>query len=174
MKLLIAFIAGMIAAPLLLIVAGMLGRLGSSGTGNPPGWEIALGDRLLDAALEKRAKSLRNPVKPGDTAALAAGGKLYANDCAGCHGDAKAPSDWGSKGFYPRVPQFHQMKGGDLTPEEAYAAIHDGIRYTGMGAWSGMMKDDDMWKVANFVARIHEQPDQREGKADPRVRAKVS
>jgi mono/diheme cytochrome c family protein len=50
------------------------------------------------------------------------------------------------------------MKDGDLSPEEAFAAIHDGIRYSGMGAWSGMMKDEDIWKVANFVARIHEQP----------------
>jgi hypothetical protein len=23
-----------------------------------------------------------------------------------------------------------------------------------MGAWRGQMKDDDMWKVANFVAQI--------------------
>jgi len=166
MKTLVVFVAGIIVAPLLLVIAGMLGWLGSTGTGNPPGWEVSLGDRLLDVALEKRAKGLSNPVKPGDTVALAAGAKIYANNCAGCHGEATGPSHWGSEGFYPRVPQFHQMKDGDLTPEEAFAAIHDGIRYSGMGAWSGMMKDEDIWKVANFVARIHEQP-QVESKPKP-------
>jgi hypothetical protein len=39
---------------------------------------------------------------------------------------------------------------------EAFAAIHDGIRYTGMGAWRDLMNDEDTWKVANFVARIHQ------------------
>ena len=73
------------------------------------------------------------------------------------------PSKWGSGGFYPRVPQFFQASMEEhehLTPEEAYTAVHDGIRYTGMGAWSGMMSEPDMWKVANFVANIHRLPPQ--------------
>lgn len=151
-----AFIAGMLAGPVLLILAGLLGWLGSSGTGDPPGWEAALGDRLLDTALEKRSDGLTNPIKADDKAALAEGAKLYANDCAGCHGDAKGPSTWGSKGFYPRVPQFFQQNHEHLTPEEAYTAVRDGIRYSGMGAWKGVMKDEEMWQVANFVAHIHE------------------
>jgi hypothetical protein len=68
----------------------------------------------------------------------------------------KGPSQWGSKGFYPRAPQFFQ-EGTDVGPEEAYAAIHDGIRYSGMGAWRDLMKEGDMWKVANFVAQVKAQ-----------------
>lgn len=164
MKTLIAFIAGLIAAPLLLVVVGMFGWLGSSGTGNPPGWEVSLGDRLLDEALEKRSKGLMNPIKANDAAALVEGRGIYAKNCAGCHGGAKGPSNWGAGNFYPRVPQFWQLKESELTPEEAYAAIHDGIRYSGMGAWKGMMTDEDMWKTANFVARIHDlSPQQKPG-----------
>jgi mono/diheme cytochrome c family protein len=118
----------------------------------PPGWEMSVGMRALDASLEHRSDGLKNPIAKNDAAALAAGEKLYTDNCAGCHGDAKAPSAWGSKGFYPRAPQFWQ-EGSDVTPEEAYAAIHDGVRYSGMGAWRDLMKDDDIWKVANFVAR---------------------
>jgi mono/diheme cytochrome c family protein len=98
---------------------------------------------------------LSNPVAAGDKAALAAGAKIYANNCSGCHGDAKGPSDWGAKNFYPRAPQFFQ-EGSDVTPAEAFAAIHDGVRYSGMGAWRGQMKDDDIWKVANYVANFRE------------------
>lgn len=168
MKTLLVFILGLIAAPVLLVAAGMLGWLGSTGTGEPPGWEVSLGGRLLDSALEKRARGLKNPVKADDAAALAAGRKLYAMNCAGCHGTAEAKSDWGSKGFYPRVPQFWQGDRAGLTPEEAYAAIHDGVRYSGMGAWQGLMKEDDMWKVANFVARIHDLAPAAPPKARPR------
>lgn len=157
MKTLIAFIAGLIAVPLLLGLAAVLGRLPSDATSGPPNWETSVGMRALDASLERRAKGLRNPIAAKDISSLAAGMELYGNNCAGCHGDAKARSDWGSKGFYPRAPQFWQQ-GSDVTPEEAYIAIHDGIRYSGMGAWRDLMKSDDIWKVANFVARIQDLP----------------
>ena len=154
MKMFLAFVAGLIAAPLLFAVAGVTGLLGSNATSAPPGWESRIGMQAVDSSLEKRAKGLTNPIKADDKAALADGKELYTDNCAGCHGDAQASSKWGSQGFYPRVPQFFQQGESDLTPEEAFAAIHDGIRYSGMGAWKGMMSDSDMWKLANFVASI--------------------
>jgi mono/diheme cytochrome c family protein len=153
MKTLIAFIVGLIAAPLLLALAGILGWLPTAATSDPPKWEASLAMRALDASLEHRSTGLKNPIAANDAAALAAGSKLYADNCASCHGSARGPSRWGAHGFYPRAPQFWQ-EGSDVGPEEAFTAIHDGIRYTGMGAWRDRMKDDDMWKVANFVARI--------------------
>lgn len=152
MKTLLAFVAGLIAAPLLLGLAAIAGRLPSNAVATPPGWERKVGARALEAALEKRSAGLKNPIAANDSAALAAGRKLYAQNCAGCHGDAKAPSAWGSKSFYPRGPQFFQENTG-VSPTEAYAAIHDGIRYSGMGAWRDLMNQDEMWKVANFVAQ---------------------
>ena len=153
MKVLIAFIIGLIATPVIIALIGISGRLPSDATSEPPHWESSLGMRALDASLERRSDGLSNPIAPNDTAAIAAGQTIYAHDCAGCHGSAKDPSEWGAKGFYPRPPQFFQ-EGTDVTAPEAYAAIRDGIRYSGMGAWRGQMKDGDMWKVANFVARI--------------------
>lgn len=35
--------------------------------------------------------------------------RFYRNGCAGCHGDGKAPSAWGSNSSYPRAPQFGQV-----------------------------------------------------------------
>ncbi len=151
MKTLVAFFIGVIFLPVLVAIAGVLGRLPSDATSEPPKWEGSAAMRALDASLEKRSGGLSNPIAQGDEAALAAGGKIYSDDCAGCHGSAKGPSDWGAKNFYPRAPQFIQ-EGSDVSPSEAFAAIHDGIRYSGMGAWRGQLKDEDIWKVANFVA----------------------
>ncbi|MGE5564390.1 MAG: c-type cytochrome [Bacillota bacterium] len=153
MKMLLTFILGLLAGPVLFGLVAIAGMLPSNSTAEPPEWEASLGMRALDASLEKRAKGLKNPVSPNDRLALAAGKKIYANNCSGCHGDAKGPSEWGARGFYPRPPQFFQ-EGADVNATEAYAAVHDGIRYSGMGAWAGQMKDADMWKVANFVASI--------------------
>jgi hypothetical protein len=54
----------------------------------------------------------------------------------------------------------NQGKSLEVSPEEAYAAVHDGIRYSGMGAWKGMLTDQQMWQVANFVAGVHHLPPQ--------------
>jgi mono/diheme cytochrome c family protein len=153
MKSLIAFIAGLVAGPALFLFAGIAGWLPSNATSEPPNWESSVGMRALDASLERRSASVENPIGAKDLGALSAGRKIYSRNCSGCHGSAQAPSEWGANGFYPRAPQFFQ-EGSDVNPKEAYAAIHDGIRYSGMGAWRGLMKNDDMWMVANFVAQI--------------------
>jgi mono/diheme cytochrome c family protein len=152
-----ALIIGSIALPALIVAAGLLGRLPSDATGAPMSWESKIALRALDASLERRAKGLTNPIASTDSAARAAGAKIYARNCAGCHGDATGPSQWGSKGLYPRVPQFFQ-DGTDVSPEEAFAAIDDGIRYSGMGAWRDVMNEADIWKVANFVSAIRPAP----------------
>jgi mono/diheme cytochrome c family protein len=152
MKMLIAFVAGLIAAPVLFAVAAVAGLLPSNSSSEPPKWESSIGMRALDASLEKRSAGLTNPVRANDAAAIAAGAKIYSDNCAGCHGSAKGPSSFGS-GFYPRVPQFFQ-EGADVEPKEAYAALRDGVRYSGMPAWRSELSDAQMWQVANFVATI--------------------
>jgi mono/diheme cytochrome c family protein len=153
MKSLIIFIAGLIATPILFGIAAIAGWLPSDAASAPPAWENTIGGRALDASLEKRSGALKNPVAPSDAGAFAAAAKIYGDNCAGCHGSAKGPSDWGAKGLYPRAPQFFQQSV-EVSPPEAYAAIHDGIRYSGMGAWRDQLKDDEMWKVANYVASV--------------------
>jgi mono/diheme cytochrome c family protein len=157
LSLVLSFLVGLLLIPLVIAVLGLLGKLPSDSLSAPPGWEVSLGGRLLDASLEGRIEGLRNPVAANDEAALAAGMALYGDNCAGCHGGAAGRSPWGSQNFYPRVPQFWQERI-EVSPEEAYAAVHDGIRYSGMGAWRGMMSDQEMWQVANFVSRIHNLP----------------
>jgi len=153
MKMLVGFILGVIAFPIIFVLVGIAGWLPSNSTSEPPHWESSLGMRALDASLEKRSDAASNPIQPNDQIALAAGKKIYADNCAGCHGSATGPSAWGAKGFYPRAPQFFQ-EGTDVSPTEAFAAIHDGVRYSGMGAWRGQLNDEQIWKVANFVAGI--------------------
>jgi len=152
MKMLLAFIAGLIAAPVLFVLAAIAGWLPSNSSAEPPNWESSIGMRALDASLEQRSDGLKNPVAANDSASLAAGGKIYSDNCAGCHGSAKGPSSFGS-GFYPRVPQFFQ-EGTDVNPNEAYAAVRDGVRYSGMPAWDKQLTDQQMWQVATFVAGI--------------------
>jgi mono/diheme cytochrome c family protein len=153
MRTLLVFLAGLLLVPLLLLLAAAAGRLPVHATAEPPGLETRIGRMALHAGLGREARSLRNPVAAGDEAALAEGMRLFRMNCAGCHGDGAGPSPWGSKNFYPRVPQFAQEPVA-ISPEQAFLAIRDGVRYSGMGAWRGMMEEPEMWKVATFVSRI--------------------
>jgi mono/diheme cytochrome c family protein len=159
LSLLLAFGAGVIVVPLGFALLAASGLLSSDSASQPPAWEAAIGERTLEASLAARAKALRNPIGANDNAALLAGMKLFRENCAGCHGGADADSKWGARNFYPRVPQFWRVEADDVpAAEQAFVAVRDGIRYSGMGAWSGMLKEGQMWQVANFVSRMHHLP----------------
>ena len=111
---------------------------------------------ILQASLSRQAKGLINPVQSSNDVLLG-GMKIFKMNCAGCHGQAANPSQWGTKGFYPRGPQFAE-KPAPLSAPEMFVAIKYGIRYSGMGAWDGMMPDEDIWKVATFLEHIGSLP----------------
>jgi thiosulfate dehydrogenase len=159
----LAFVVGLLALPVVILVLAIAGWIPSDAVSQPPGFEEAIGERALEGSLALRTKGLRNPIAAKDSAALLAGEKLFRNNCAGCHGSVGTDSNWGAHNFYPRVPQFWRVETDDVpTPEQAYIAVRDGIRYSGMGAWQGILKDEQMWQVANFVSRMqHLPPDVR-------------
>jgi hypothetical protein len=39
-----------------------------------------------------------------------------------------------------------------------FTAIKQGIRYSGTGAWNGMMSDEKIWKVAAFLEHMGSLP----------------
>jgi hypothetical protein len=40
-----------------------------------------------------------------------------------------------------------------------FVVVKDGIRYTGMGAWDGMLSDDEIWKAVMFLSRVQSLPE---------------
>ena len=155
-KLVVGFLLGLVFVPLLFFAFGSLGRLPVAATAPPPSWETRLAAQVVQASLERRAAGLTNPVPVTDEN-LQMGMRLYRNNCAGCHGDFGSPSPWGSTSFYPRVPQFAERPS-RLTQPEMFLVVKNGIRYSGMGAWGGMMPDENIWRVVSFVNRIKTLP----------------
>jgi len=101
---------------------------------------------------------LKNPQPPDDDA-LIAGGKLYLNDCVGCHGaPGKPPSDFGAT-FYPPAPQLARDGTQYSEPQIFWIAKH-GIRRTGMSAQASSYSDQKLWLLAGFISRITSLPPQ--------------
>lgn len=158
----VAGVAGISFLPVAVLVAGFLGYIPLDSVSHPPGWEEKIAHEFLEASLEKRAEGLVNPLK-GTDEELLAGLRNYRDNCAGCHGDYNQPSPWGSKNFYPRVPQFgvHQHDVHEEHEHEAaqmFVAVKYGIRYSGMGAWQGMLTDGEIWQTVTFLSRLESLP----------------
>jgi|SRR4051812_19737740 mono/diheme cytochrome c family protein len=156
-KHIVAFFAGLALLPAAAIIAARLGLWPSQATSSPPQWERVLAQSALQSSVARRARGITNPIgRSNDT--LLAGMKIYRMNCAGCHGEFQQPSHWGTTGFYPRVPQFAEAPS-PLSPPEMFVVVKDGIRYTGMGAWDGMLSDDEIWKAVMFLSRVQSLPE---------------
>ena len=154
------FAAGLLVGVLLVPAAGMLLlRLGLwpvEATVSPSAWETRLLGGSVHAAIRARAPRAANPLQPTEDT-LRAGMRLYRGGCAGCHGGARGPSAWGTKGFSPRVPQFATAPPA-LTESEIFFVVRHGIRYSGMGAWRDLVSDREIWQIAAFLSRIDRLP----------------
>jgi mono/diheme cytochrome c family protein len=154
------FIAGFLAGTLVLVI-GVLGylRLGLLDVRS----DAAIPDRTarflysgIHASVRRTAPKLQNPLPQGDET-LVAGGKLYLNDCVGCHGEPrKPPSDFGAT-FYPPAPQFPRL-GTRYSEAEVFWVAKHGIRRTGMAAQGSSYSDPKLWMLAAFISRFPNLP----------------
>ena len=149
------FLLGLVLPGIVLLVLAMTGSIPVNATARPSMLERRIASRAMDARIEKEARGMKNPM-PADTTTLFAGMRLYKEDCAGCHGMPGTPSSFGEHHFYPPVPQFSEDY--DMEPGESYIVIKQGVRYTGMPAWEGMMSDQDIWKVVTFLTHVKSLP----------------
>ena len=121
-----------------------------------PGWASRLLYSATHASVRRSAPKQNNPL-PASDETLIAGGKLYLNDCVGCHGEpGKPPSDFGAT-FYPPAPQF-PLVGTAYGEQQLFWIAKHGIRRTGMSAQEFSYADKDLWAVAAFIRRFPNLP----------------
>lgn len=104
----------------------------------------------LRATVRRETAGMTSPLQP-TAENLAAGVKLYAGNCAVCHGVASGPGTKISRGFYQFAPQFGRHGVTDDPIEETYWKITHGIRLTPMPAYSKTLDDTARWQVALFL-----------------------
>jgi mono/diheme cytochrome c family protein len=156
-KFLLGFCLGLLLPILGALIAAKLGFFSVYATEEPPPWEINLARMAVDASVARTAPRLSNPIASSDEGLLA-GMHLYRNNCAGCHGDTDGPSPWGTRGFYPRIPQFAQSPPQKPDWQMLWIVRH-GVRYSGMGAWQEeMLSDKEAWEVVTFLSRLNSLP----------------
>jgi thiosulfate dehydrogenase len=154
------FIAGIIVTLLAIAVGAIASThlgLYPIGADNPPGaLERVLASRAMDVYAEKHKPQGNNPTEI-TAVNLTEGAKEYEEHCAFCHGGAKAKISPMRDHFSPPVPQLINQIPHDDDAWLFWVTKH-GVRMTGMPAWTGILSDEEMWKVVAFIKHSDKLP----------------
>lgn len=134
---------------------------GVPGTAMPAWRDLSLDDlNLLISHVEAPGSMIRHdnaiPVLPPDAAAR--GARLYAANCAQCHGPEGA-GDGSAANSLPRPPtNFRHQR---MTSLGIVAVLEQGIPGTMMAAWGGRLSREDMEAVAQHIREFFDAGEQR-------------
>lgn len=126
------------------------------------GLESALMRMAVHRSVRRHAPELPNPVAPTEEN-LIAGGKMYLNECAGCHGTPGKQNKW-PNALNPDAPQLPEV-GTEYSEAQIFWVAKHGVRRAGMFANGVWDSDQKLWTVAGYLYRIKNLP--------PRVREEL-
>ena len=164
----IGVIATLVVLLFVAYVGVQSGWMPANADAKPPGMERWAARASLHATLKREVSSSPAPIALDD-ANLTAGIKLYAVDCAVCHGAADGKASNVALGLYQKPPQLASDGVEDDPEGVTYWKIEHGIRFTGMPAFGHTLKDDQVWQLTLFLKHMDGLPPapQRVWKAVP-------
>jgi mono/diheme cytochrome c family protein len=134
-----------------------VGGIPANADAKPPFLEKWIAKKALNAAIVRQAPKGPNPVALTDPN-LIAGIKLYAADCAVCHGAADGKASHIAHGLYQKAPQLAKHGVEDDEEGETYWKLYHGIRMTGMPAFRESLSEDELWKLTLFLKNMNSLP----------------
>jgi mono/diheme cytochrome c family protein len=158
---------GMVAGAALTLAVALIGAYALVRSGlipanadAPPGrLETWMARTSLDATLRREAPKGSNPVAPTEQN-LIHGVRLFAQNCAVCHGSAKgdAAASPIARGLYQKPPQM-ASEGVEDDPEGySFWKIKHGIRLTAMPSFGHTLSDREIWTLALFLKHMDTLP----------------
>jgi mono/diheme cytochrome c family protein len=104
----------------------------------------AAGDGLWITRVPEKDRARMNPFA-GNSAAQAAGAKLFKQNCASCHGDDANGKD--------RHPSLHSQRVRSATPGELQWLLTNGSMKNGMPSWS-RLPEQQRWQIVTFLKSL--------------------
>jgi mono/diheme cytochrome c family protein len=144
----------------LAVVMGGSGLLyflnsGVSAKEQPGRIEEFVAGRARNMAIARRAKSLTNPVEYSGEM-IADGRAHFADHCASCHANDGSGDTSIGRGMWPKPPDMRLDRTQNLSDGELFWIIENGIRFTGMPAWSTGTNEGETasWHLVHFIRRL--------------------
>lgn len=111
------------------------------------GWFL---ETTREASVERQAASIEVP-ELNDPELQLAGINDFDAMCAGCHGGPGKERSSAGRGLNPIAPDLAKVAA-ERNAAEIYWATRNGIRMTGMPAWSASHDDQSLWPVVSFIS----------------------
>jgi mono/diheme cytochrome c family protein len=158
----IVILAGLLLLGVALGIAASILHDGVSAKATPTRLEAFVARNARHLAIPANARLTQNPVLDSPEGQREA--RLhFADHCAICHGnDGSGDTPIGS-GLYPKPPDLRKPETQDLSDGELFWVIENGVRFTGMPAFSGNGDHanganhgnaQDSWKLVHFIRRL--------------------
>ena len=142
---------------LLLVAAGLayVVSTGLSARGQPGALETRLARAARRLAIPRGLKQLSNPV-PASAEVIADGLNHFADHCASCHANDGSGNTEMGQGLFPKAPDMRQPTTQQLTDGELFYIIENGVRFTGMPAWSTGTPEGERasWHLVHFIRAL--------------------
>src|SRR5580658_7204999 len=127
---------------------------GVSAKATPSAIEVMMARKARHMALPSKARSLVNPV-PASAENLRDGMLHFADHCAICHGNDGSCDTMMGSGLYPKPPDLRLAETQKLSDGELFWIIENGVRFTGMPAFSSRHSmPEDSWKLVHFIRHL--------------------
>jgi len=99
-------------------------------------------------------KNLKNPL-PDTPAVVKTGQEHFSHHCQVCHGlDGHNTGVPFANKMSPNIPELSDHSGQDFTDGQLKINIQNGIRFSGMPGWQGILEDDEMWAIVRFIRHL--------------------
>jgi len=126
---------------------------GLSARATPSAFEGAVARNLRHLSIPSAARRQENPFGPS-TKILHDSCLHFADHCASCHGNDGSGDAFFGRGLYPKPPDLRKAGTQNLSDGELFWIIENGVRFTGMPAFSGHGTQDDSWKLVLFIRHL--------------------
>jgi cytochrome c553 len=142
-------ILGTMAGGFLFAWSGLYNVAASSG--HWPIFELFLRFALSSSV---RTQSLGLKAPPlNDPALVRRGAAHFASGCGPCHGTPHNPAGPIVAQLLPRPPPLSSQVS-DWRREELFFIVKQGLKYTGMPGWVSPERDDEVWAMVAFLAKL--------------------
>jgi len=150
-------ILGAVLSLMVIAAAGLvyLRSTGLSARSEPGPIETTTARTLRRFSIPPGARARPNPI-PASPEAVADGMAHYADHCATCHAnDGSGDTEMG-RGLFPRAMDMRLPATQELSDGELFYVIENGIRFTGMPAWSTGTAggEESSWRLVHFLRRL--------------------
>ena len=128
-------------------------RRGFSALATPSAVEEFAATTARKIAVPSRYRQLRNPITPS-TENIRRGMEHFADHCATCHSNDGGGHTLFGKGLYPKPPDLRAAGTQNKSDGELYYTIDNGVRLSGMPAFSEAHTDAQTWRLVLFIRHL--------------------